>query len=79
MDLKRHGLAVATAAILIGVAGIVLSFDASDADIARSPSSDKPDRPAVQDAAAALPAKLLGDVRGLRVADLCAAPGGKSA
>jgi 16S rRNA (cytosine967-C5)-methyltransferase len=33
----------------------------------------------VQDAAAALPARLLGDVSGLRVADLCAAPGGKSA
>jgi 16S rRNA (cytosine967-C5)-methyltransferase len=33
----------------------------------------------VQDAAAALPAALLGDVRGLRVADLCAAPGGKTA
>ncbi len=33
----------------------------------------------VQDAAAALPAKLLGPVEGLRVADLCAAPGGKTA
>jgi len=33
----------------------------------------------VQDAAAALPAKLIGDVRGRRVADLCAAPGGKTA
>jgi 16S rRNA (cytosine967-C5)-methyltransferase len=33
----------------------------------------------VQDAAAALPALLLGDVRGQRVADLCAAPGGKTA
>jgi 16S rRNA (cytosine967-C5)-methyltransferase len=33
----------------------------------------------VQDAAAALPAKLLCDVRGLAVADLCAAPGGKTA
>lgn len=33
----------------------------------------------VQDAAAALPAKLLGDVSGLAVADLCAAPGGKTA
>jgi 16S rRNA (cytosine967-C5)-methyltransferase len=33
----------------------------------------------VQDAAAALPARLLGDPRGLSVADLCAAPGGKTA
>lgn len=33
----------------------------------------------VQDAAAALPATLLGDVRGKSVADLCAAPGGKTA
>ena len=33
----------------------------------------------VQDAAAALPAQLFGDVRGLDVADLCAAPGGKTA
>ena len=32
----------------------------------------------VQDAAAALPARLLGDVRGKSVADLCAAPGGKA-
>ncbi|MGE3647971.1 MAG: transcription antitermination factor NusB, partial [Reyranellaceae bacterium] len=32
----------------------------------------------VQDAAAALPARLLGDVAGLRVVDLCAAPGGKT-
>jgi 16S rRNA (cytosine967-C5)-methyltransferase len=33
----------------------------------------------VQDAAAALPTKLLGDVAGKRIADLCAAPGGKTA
>ena len=33
----------------------------------------------VQDVAASLPARLLGDVRGKRVADLCAAPGGKTA
>jgi 16S rRNA (cytosine967-C5)-methyltransferase len=33
----------------------------------------------VQDVAATLPARLLGDVRGLHVADLCAAPGGKTA
>jgi 16S rRNA (cytosine967-C5)-methyltransferase len=33
----------------------------------------------VQDAAASIPARLLGNVAGLRVADLCAAPGGKTA
>lgn len=33
----------------------------------------------IQDAAAALPAHLLGDVKGRRIADLCAAPGGKTA
>lgn len=32
----------------------------------------------VQDAAAALPVRLLGEVSGLRVLDLCAAPGGKT-
>ena len=32
----------------------------------------------VQDAAAALPARVLGDVAGVRVLDLCAAPGGKT-
>jgi len=33
----------------------------------------------VQDAAASLPARLIGDVRDKAVADLCAAPGGKTA
>lgn len=33
----------------------------------------------VQDAAAALPARLLGEVGGQRIIDLCAAPGGKTA
>jgi 16S rRNA (cytosine967-C5)-methyltransferase len=33
----------------------------------------------VQDAAAALPARLFGDVEGKTIADLCAAPGGKTA
>ena len=32
----------------------------------------------VQDAAATLPVRLLGDITGKRVADLCAAPGGKT-
>lgn len=32
----------------------------------------------VQDMAAALPVKLLGDVTGLKVLDMCAAPGGKT-
>ena len=33
----------------------------------------------VQDVAASLPARLMGDIEGKRVADLCAAPGGKTA
>ena len=33
----------------------------------------------MQDAAAALPARLFGDVAGRRIVDLCAAPGGKTA
>ena len=33
----------------------------------------------VQDAAAALPVRLFGDVAGRRIVDLCAAPGGKTA
>lgn len=33
----------------------------------------------VQDAAAAIPARLFGDIAGRRVLDLCAAPGGKTA
>ena len=33
----------------------------------------------VQDAAAALPVRLLGDVKSMKIADLCAAPGGKTA
>ncbi|HEX2147516.1 MAG TPA: transcription antitermination factor NusB [Pseudorhizobium sp.] len=33
----------------------------------------------VQDAAASIPARLFGDIKGKRVADLCAAPGGKTA
>ncbi|MFD1199760.1 RsmB/NOP family class I SAM-dependent RNA methyltransferase [Brucella gallinifaecis] len=33
----------------------------------------------VQDVAASLPARLMGDIKGKRVADLCAAPGGKTA
>lgn len=32
----------------------------------------------IQDAAAAIPARLLGGIEGKRVADLCAAPGGKT-
>ena len=33
----------------------------------------------IQDAAAALPARLFGDIAGRRVIDMCAAPGGKTA
>ena len=47
-------------------------------DIARLPGYDE-GAWWVQDAAAALPARLLGEVAGRRVLDLCAAPGGKTA
>src|SRR6202000_2308236 len=33
----------------------------------------------VQDAAAALPVRLFGDIAGKKIVDLCAAPGGKTA
>ncbi len=33
----------------------------------------------VQDAAASIPAQLFGNVEGKKIADLCAAPGGKTA
>ncbi len=52
----------------------------------RRPAAAIPDLPGfaegdwwVQDTAASLPARLLGSVEGLNVADLCAAPGGKTA
>jgi 16S rRNA (cytosine967-C5)-methyltransferase len=51
--------------------------------VAHGPVSRLPGYPEgawwVQDAAAALPIRLFGDVTGLAVADLCAAPGGKTA
>jgi 16S rRNA (cytosine967-C5)-methyltransferase len=50
------------------------------------PAAPVPDLPGyaegawwVQDAAASLPARLFGEMAGMRVADLCAAPGGKTA
>ncbi len=52
----------------------------------RDPQAPVPELPGyaegawwAQDAAAALPARLLGDVHGRKVLDLCAAPGGKTA
>ena len=63
--------------------GILLSTDTIRL---RSTSASVPDLPGfaegqwwVQDAASALPARLLGAVRDKHVADLCAAPGGKTA
>ena len=52
----------------------------------RAPQAPVPELPGfsegawwAQDAAAALPARMLGSVRGRKVLDLCAAPGGKTA
>lgn len=65
------------------LSGIVLPFGTVRVGTLPAPVSQLPgyDEGAwwVQDAAASLPARLLGNVDGLRVADLCAAPGGKTA
>jgi len=55
-----------------------LRLPAGQGDITRLPGYDA-GAWWVQDAAAALPARLLGDVAGKQVIDLCAAPGGKTA
>lgn len=47
-------------------------------DITQWPGYDQGDW-WVQDVSASLPARLMGNIAGLRVADLCAAPGGKTA
>lgn len=41
MDMKERGLVAVIGAALVAVAGIIVSFDASDADIARPPSIEK--------------------------------------
>lgn len=61
------GVVLPTGSVRLGAAGQVTSL----------PGYDSGDW-WVQDAAAALPVKLLGDVAGLRVLDMCAAPGGKT-
>ncbi len=55
-----------------------LRLPPASGEIAKLPGYDK-GAWWVQDAAAALPARLLGDIRGRRIIDLCAAPGGKTA
>ena len=58
--------------------GASLRLPAGQGDVARLPGYAE-GAWWVQDAAAALPARLLGDVTGKTVIDLCAAPGGKTA
>ena len=65
---RLGGAVLPTGSVRVGAAG----------DVVALPGFDTGDW-WVQDAAAALPARLLGDVAGLGVADLCAAPGGKTA
>lgn len=55
-----------------------LRREPSDSDIPLMPGFDE-GAWWVQDAAAAIPAKLFGDIDGLKALDLCAAPGGKTA
>ena len=65
---RLGGYVLPTGSVRLENAGAVLRLDGFDAGVWW-----------VQDAAAALPAKLLGDIRGKHVIDLCAAPGGKTA
>lgn len=78
LDITPKGDAEALAGILHG---ILLSTGtvrlSGKGAVTRLPGYDEGDW-WVQDAAAAIPARLLGDIRGKRVADLCAAPGGKT-
>ncbi len=55
-----------------------LRLPVGQGDVARLPGYDE-GAWWVQDAAAALPARLLGEIAGKTVIDLCAAPGGKTA
>lgn len=64
---KLGGTALATGSVRLADAGQVSALPGFDAGAWW-----------VQDAAAALPVKGLGDVTGLKVLDMCAAPGGKT-
>ena len=78
LDLSAKGDPAAVAAATGGVVlpgGSVRLQDAGQ--VSTLPGYDSGDW-WVQDAAAAMPVRLLGDVTGLRVLDLCAAPGGKT-
>jgi 16S rRNA (cytosine967-C5)-methyltransferase len=79
LDLTTKGDAASWAERL---GGMVLSKDTVRL-VASGPIEDLPGYAEgdwwVQNAAAAIPARLFGDVTGKRVADLCAAPGGKTA
>jgi 16S rRNA (cytosine967-C5)-methyltransferase len=78
LDLSPKGdpaaVATATGGTLLPTGSIRL-YDASQ--VSALPGFDAGDW-WVQDAAAALPVKLLGDIKGLKILDLCAAPGGKT-
>lgn len=65
---RLGGIVLATGTVRLAVTGAVEKLDGYDEG-----------EWWVQDAAASLPVRLLGEVAGLKVADLCAAPGGKTA
>lgn len=65
---RLGGIALKSGSVRIKSAGRVEDLDGYEAGVWW-----------VQDASASLPAKLLGDIAGKDVADLCAAPGGKTA
>lgn len=65
---RLGGIALPTGSVRVSHAGVVEKLDGFSSG-----------EWWVQDAAAALPARLFGDVSGLHIADLCSAPGGKTA
>ncbi|MFZ5964550.1 RsmB/NOP family class I SAM-dependent RNA methyltransferase [Thalassococcus sp. BH17M4-6] len=78
LDLTAKGDAAALAAQVGGTLLPTGSVRLTDAgQVSAIPGYDSGDW-WVQDAAAALPVRLLGDVSGQRVLDMCAAPGGKT-
>lgn len=78
LDLSAKGNAAAVAEALDGTVLPTGSVRLQNAGQVSTLKGYKEGEWWVQDAAAAIPVKLLGNVKGLKILDLCAAPGGKA-